>query len=445
MREGIKPPIDIELNIRVIERPLTWRKEPYILSYLLVGREVSPEELVILLRWATVLQLPNPRVITPELIRWSSLFHPRFFMSVYRDSPVSVTPMQWVENSLPNDFQSLSRLWLQSVLFLSGVTLSAAVVQQRYSVGTIESKLDRLWDAGTFAAMGLAPELEPLKLHDQINALAANHSDELARLLQLREIFMQTLKLIAPSIGTREMMRQILPTRYPDRRFEFVEELLPKLSWGLRAVIVYGSSVLSDQFADIDALVIVNDPVAVLKQMAGSKPMWLGKELNLGIYSPDELIMMQYLSGDNLFDYGVCIWGEAEVVRKPIANLLARNFSFGVVRQRQQFGMLTREITAQDTVDSDRQNLYEYFVKIPANVAKGTLSAVGNHLPKEQIHGWLSSIIGFDTLASQKQVMKGNVVSALAASTCATGQVLSALNTQLNVVRASELSDKESE
>ncbi|GJL61249.1 MAG: hypothetical protein NPIRA03_41060 [Nitrospirales bacterium] len=199
--------------------------------------------------------------------------------------------------------------------------------------------------------------------------------------------------------------------------------------------MVYGSSVSSNQFADIDAVVIVDNPKSALLQLAGTSPTWQGKELNLGIYSPSEFLVMQRLSGDNLLDYGVCIWGEVEVVRKPVSELLARNFSFGVVRQRQQFGMLSREVATAEMMGPDRRNLYEYFVKIPANVAKGTFGAVGKRLPKEHVHDWLLSTIGFDTPESQNQVTSGNELGALASSAIATGRALLALNTNLCVVR----------
>ena len=46
------------------------------------------------------------------------------------------------------DAAGLRVFWLQSVVFLAAVTLSAAIVQGRWSRGTIESKFDRLWQAG---------------------------------------------------------------------------------------------------------------------------------------------------------------------------------------------------------------------------------------------------------------------------------------------------------
>ncbi len=433
------PHSDIEAKIHSVVRPQTWREEPYSLSYILVNREINAKELVGFLRWAVDSGLPNPRVITPELIRWSSLFHPRFFKSVHTDCPIVVAPLKWRNDNLSNDFKFLSQLWLQSVLFLSGVTLSAAIIQHRFSSGTIGSKLDRLWDAGSLSISGVAKELNSLKLHDRVSALASDGSDEITQLLAIRETYMEVLECIAPRSGTIEMMRQqSLSVSYSDGRFDFIKGLRKRLGSGLKAVVVYGSSVSSDKFADIDAVVIVEDPISTLLQLAGTSPSWMGKELNLGIYSPSEFLIMQYLSGDNLSEYGVCVWGELEVIHKRIPDLLARNFSFGVVRQRQQFGMLSREVASTENLSLDRKNLYEYFVKIPANVAKGTFGAVGKRFPKERIHDWLLSTIGFNTLESKNLASSGGVVRALASSSLATGRSLLELNKVLGVVKIAD-------
>lgn len=88
-----KAPVGIGL-IRSVERPPTWRKEPYTLSYLFVQRELGADELVDLLEWAAEARMPNPRVITPDIIRWSSLFHPRFYLSVHESAPAAPEPLE---------------------------------------------------------------------------------------------------------------------------------------------------------------------------------------------------------------------------------------------------------------------------------------------------------------------------------------------------------------
>ncbi len=431
-------PPNIKFNIHSVVRPATWRSKPYTLSYILIDREIDSNELISILQWAYYHQMPNPRVITPSIIQWSSLFHPRFFKSVQQSFPLSIPSLTWTNNNISEDFQELSRHWLQSVLFLSGITLSAAIIQNRFSSGTIGSKFDRLWDAGTLATTAVAPELESLKLHLQINALNKDNCDDIEKLLAIRKLFMEALKRIAPTSGLIETIRKE-STYFADGRFEFIHNLREQLGDALQAVIVYGSSVSGNQFADIDAVVIVDDPEAVLLKLAGTSPTWQGKELNLGIYSPSEFLIMQRFSGDNLSNYGICIWGEVDVVRKPLSELMVRNFSFGTIRQRQQFGMLSRAISTKEqaSTEDDKKNLYEYFVKIPANVAKGTFGAIGDQPSKEKIHDWLFSSIGFDTPKMQKQALLGDVVKALASSSLATGKVLSQLNKKFQIVENS--------
>lgn len=432
LSKGLNLPSDLSVEVRIIKHPPTWRDIPFTISYLIVFREVNAREVLELLYWAQSKNLINPRVITPKMAQWSSLLHPRFFASLKKDLP-NIRPLSWKNNSLSSELSELTALWLQSMMFLAGVTLSAAIVQNRFSKGTIGSKLDKLWDAGTLAHKVVIPEVSELNLHQEIRHLLKSTKNNIALLFALRKLFMATLSKIAPKIGEVKLMKPSpIPLKFSDR-FLFVKDLQKTLGNELQAIIVYGSSISSKNFADIDALLIVSDPIKILQKLAGTSPYWQGKELNISVYSQEELLFMQRLSGDNLADYGVCIWGEALVVQKPIANLLARNFSFGAIRQRQQFGMLTCQLETKITNKHERFNLNQYFIKIPANVAKGTLGAVGTMLPKEDIHDWLISTIDFDIDLAQQQSKNGNTIESLASSSIATGNILTVLNEKLQV------------
>jgi hypothetical protein len=155
---------------------------------------------------------------------------------------------------------------------------------------------------------------------------------------------------------------------------------------------------------------------------------------------------MQRLSGDNLADYGVCLWGAAPVMRKSVHQLLIRNFSFGILRQRQQLGMISRAVGVPVPADrDDRRNLYDYFVKIPANVAKGTLGALGERWPKERVQEWMKSEFGFDAISEQLRAKLGNPAEALAHSALATGNVLAALNQRVHLVRTDSTTVREAQ
>jgi hypothetical protein len=428
---------DCGWDVRVVERLPTWRGQPYSLTYLLPEQEVSAPQLVGLHLWALERNLPNPRVIAPSTLLWSSLFNPRFFASVDAQRDDKEPRLFWVRPADSPRFETLPRVWLESTLFLAGVTLSAAVIQSRFSAGTIASKYDRLWEAGVLANEGVAPELQKLDLRETVSALAADAQlTGVDRLLAIRQKYMQAYALIAPSDGAvEEMLACPLPTTYADR-FGFIDDLRKRCGPDLRALIVYGSSVSSKDFADYDLLVVTDHPESLLRRLAGQSPTWHGKEMNLGVYSPEEVLTMQRLSGDNLGSYGVCLWGRAPIVQKPVSGLLVRNFSFGFIRQRQQLGMLSRATSEPVPADGDdRRNLHEYFVKIPANVAKGTLGAMGERWPKEQVHAWMLREFGFDTVAEQRRATTGNPVFALASSVLATGKVLAALNERVNLVK----------
>ena len=427
-------------DVRIVRRVPTWRGQDYRLSYVLLEQEPTVDELVAASKWAQQEGLENPRVIAPSMMRWSSLFNPRFFRAVTGDlrsagKDSSIPQLTWTNTDWGPDRMDLTRFWLESVMFLAGVTLSAAIVQSRHSAGTIGSKYDRLWEAGVLADCGVASELQVLELLPAVRSLAADSEiTEVDRLLMIRGLFMEVLTKLAPSGGTLVNMRAETLTPAKAERFGFLDSLCQECGPKLRALIVYGSSVSSSSFADYDVLVVVEDPKSMLRRFAGTAPVWGGKELNIGVYSPDELLVMQRLSGDNLADYGVCLWGETTVVRKPLGQLVARNFSFGVVRQRQQLGMLSRAAEAAATAGDNLRNLYDYFVKIPANVAKGTFGALGDRLPKEVVLKWLRDEVNFDAALEQQRAVLDPVPS-LAASALATGTVLEVLNNRIKFVR----------
>jgi hypothetical protein len=429
------PLLDGVEAVHVITRPPTWRDEPLTLSYLLLGFEPNGLELADIYRWARSESLANPRVISPRTLVWSEFFNPRFFAAI-RDAG-GVTPgIQRASAVRLPDEPNMTRIWAESVLFLAGVTMSAAIVQSRWSRGTLASKYDRLWQAGCLAKEGVLPELSGLSLAAQVLALVAEKTTDQSRLLAIRALFMQAIGALthAPPEASAKMAADPLP---PDRksRFGFIVELRRLLGDDLAAIVVYGSSVNSENFADYDLLIVSHNPETSLKHMAGLSPTWHGKELNVGVYSPSELWNMQLLSGDNLIDYGLCIVGELEVPVKPIDRLLARNFSFGMIRQRQQLGMIPMALEHPYGCDGDNlRSLYEYFVKIPANVVKGTLGVTNSKPPKELIYKWLADRCGFDTDTAQQRATAGEPADALADAAVATGAALRVLNQDLGLL-----------
>lgn len=415
---------------RVFHEP-GWRGVPFVLNYLLLEADPQAEDLIDIYRWARDNGLENPRAIFPRARTWASLFQPNLAAAIGDRDPglrCADPDLAWL--SAP---RAARRFWLQSIVFLAAVTLSAAIVQARWSRGTLESKLDRLWQAASSPV--LAGEIDAAWLRGEIAAIAHSTAPPIERLLAIRRLFGTLIERLASDVPATRTTVGAGP-RAGDPRFGFAAGLADRFA-DLRGVVVYGSSVSSADFADIDAVVVLDNPEVALRALEGAAPTWQGKELNLGIYSPQELWAYQLLSGDNLGDYGECVFGSVELPVRDRSLLLARNCSFGVVRQRQQLGMLARAGEPADPAD-DRQNLFHYFVKIPANVAKGTFGAAGLRRTKTEVNGWLRRKTGFDAASAQAEVMTGSAELPLARAALATLDALVALNAEFKLVEPNE-------
>lgn len=426
--------------VHTVTRPPTWRPQPLTLTYLLLSGEATGDELVRAYSWALDESLPNPRAIAPSTLAWSEYLNPRFYAAVGRGTnPPLRSPTSDDDSGRRDGVTRLTRLWAESVLFLAGVTMSAAIVQSRWSAGTLASKYDRLWQAGRLAAEGVLPELARLKLERQVSALSASRMSDEDRLLSLRALFQDAIGAL--SLSSRVETTQMSAARGKGSfdvtaRFGFLPALCSLVGGDLTAVIAYGSSVSSATFADYDLIIVSRRPEATLRRMAGLSPAWRGKELNVGVYSEAELWAMQLLSGDNLAGYGLCLFGGVDVPLKPIEHLLLRNLSFAAVRQRQQLGMIPVALEHPRGHNGDNlHNLFGYFVKIPANVVKGTLGATGQRLAKEYVYRWLYDHCGFDTLGAQQRAESGFPGVALADAAVATGRAMYILNREYGVFR----------
>jgi hypothetical protein len=428
---------DMVSSVQSVTHRETWRGEPYVLSYLLLREDPAPGDLLAVYRWAVAEGLANPRAVTPSFLTWSSLFQPTLHAAVSRCAGMSAAPSIRFAGGAPRgcaDQAELRTFWLQSVVFLAAVTLSAAIIQGRWSRGTVESKFDRLWQAATSSA--LPDAIDGFALRADVAQLSSAEIPSIDLLLAIRARFMALVRALSDGV-LAEPVRAVARGAMDDGRFGFAAWLAGWLP-GLTGVVVYGSSVAGADYADIDAVLVVDDADAVLRLLENRRLEWGGKELNVGVYTADELWRMQLLSGDNLADYGVCVHGEVMLPHKSVATLLARNVSFGMVRQRQQLGMLARALADGADALDDRRNLHHYFVKIPSNVAKGTFGAVGRRRTKREVNDWLKATAGFDTELAQRAVLADGPIAPLAASALATMGALRELNAELGIVEAQE-------
>jgi len=407
-------------------------------TYIFLPDDISMQDFSALHQGLSQSLWPNPRVFTPTAFGLSSLFHPLFFASIQRNDACVWTPHPGLRLTLPIS-PSLpvvsAEFWLQSMLFLAGVTLSAAIIQNRWSPGTFESKLARLWQAGSVAARHSIEALQPLNLCDQVQHLAQLNTTPLEKFLSLKHIYAHALSQLVQAIPHTTIRMKPSPlTASQHSRFGFINDLRTQLGDQLLAVLVYGSSINSDSFADYDLMLVVKDSETVLRLLANTSPCHQGKELNIGVYNEQDFWTYQLASGDNLPDYALCLYGEIDVPLKERNDLIARNFSFGFVRMRQLIGMAAYA-ARQSLVAStdDKRNLFQYFIKIPLNVVKGIQGVLDSPMPKERVNEWCIEHIGFDMAYQNTVCQQGKAASAIASAAWATERVLVEYNHKLKV------------
>jgi hypothetical protein len=192
--------LDSSIELHCVEHEESWRAERTRISFLLPSREINGYHTASLLREAHALGLPNPRVILPSIVAWSALLHPRFHGALLRSGSMHATAHR--SFSIPGlgqpSYMELAEVHLESVLFLAGVTLSAAVIQGRWSDGTVGSKLDRLWQAGRLSAGGICAPLDSLNLCATVHQIAdCDDTGQIDRLIDIRRHFMEGIRVLA--------------------------------------------------------------------------------------------------------------------------------------------------------------------------------------------------------------------------------------------------------
>jgi len=375
----------------------SWRGEDVgrTYSFFVTAEEVDRDRFVAACAEAQASGLENTRVFTPAMLDWASIFHPAFFAAMSRHHPRHFRGLRLCVPTSPNLRVVDPSYWLQSMLFLAGVTLSAALIQNRFSPGTLASKLDRLWQAGAVAEGRGMETLNALKLRDRVLDFAQRLDRPEEVLFDLKDCFSEALSAMARSIPVEaEELREVRLSSEMRDRFGFRSDLSAAIGPKMQCMIVYGSSVNSPTFADYDVIVVTPDRNDALRSLRRLAPAYRGVELNISVFEPEEFWNYQTISGDNLSHHGLCICGEAIVPKKSEADLLARNYSFGFIRLRQILGMCATANSA-GVGDDGRLSLYGYFAKIPLNVARGILGAKGISVTKEELLGWASSSLSY--------------------------------------------------
>lgn len=420
----------------IVFMPPGW-KDPFPAPYtfVYVNAELRGGDYISFFRLAHRNAFKNPRVFTPRTLEYASCFHPSFYGALQRNKVIASGNMSMYikglcrlkmnEHTSPElDVVSI-RYWLQSVIFLAGVTLSAAIIQNRWSRGTLESKLNRLWQLAQYKDIPGLEALQELKIEAFVLECAARLATQPQQvLMELKFFYAEVLKILAEGIPSeRKALKEIRLTSAQQERFGFVKELENVFENNLTSIIVYGSATNSAQFADYDLLIVVKNMEQALKKIAGKSPRYNGLELNISLFDEKDFECYQRVSGDNLADHALCLSGSILVPHKSSTDLVARNYSFGFVRFRQLLGMAACYGNIQSATD-DKSNLLNYFIKIPVNVFKGIQGCYGSIDTNEDIKKWARETLGFDVTALQEKARNGFSMDSIASAAWATQEVM---------------------
>jgi hypothetical protein len=400
---------------------------PYTFVY--TTAELTADDYVRFFRQCIRHQVSNARLFSPRTLQYASCFHPLFYRAVKKSRNdvnaefMDMSALRMNEHiSQELNFPSVS-YWMQSVIFLAGVTLSAAIIQNRWSVGTLESKLNRLWQLAQYKNMpGLEP-LQELKIEEFVLKCADQLTSNPKHVLKDMKIFYsKVLKHLTKDIPcVKKELKKAKLSSSQQKRFGFVKELQTMLGKNMQCIIAYGSSTNSIQFADYDLIIVVKNSSLALDNMAGISPEYNGLELNISLFDETDFEYYQLASGDNLANHALCLYGSAMVPHKPATDLITRNYSFGFIRFRQLMGMAAHYGNITST---DKLNLLNYFIKIPMNVFKGIqgcYSAIGTN---EEVKEWAKTTIAFDVDAQQLKAREGYSMDSIANAAWATQEVM---------------------
>ncbi|HJU12432.1 MAG TPA: hypothetical protein VJ728_16230 [Candidatus Binataceae bacterium] len=430
-----------------VAMPATWNtKEPTIFTFVLFYEELNRDELHRFFKLASQLNVPNPRPVSPELVSLASLFHPLLFLafvSARQDESsghgvfgTTLKACRLTRGLSPSGQYGGARYYLQSLLFLAGCTLSAAVIQNRFSFGTIESKLNRLWQACLYARRFKRINLSTSGIEAFVRACGSDIlSDPRQRLIDIKQQYGHTLS----SLGEDLEFDTVAIAREPlygvdKKRFGFIDLLSEQLLGNLQCVLVYGSSVTSVRFADYDVILVVRDSRSALMRLMGSSPRYADKDINLSVYGVDDFFAFQAVSGDNLNHNARCVYGQTCIPIKSQTALAVRNFSFAFIRLRQLLGMAG--FLAQHGRHFARQShhhLYEYFVKIPMHIVKGVNSVWGKPVSKEVINTSIREELDYGIDEQMELIESGRECEAIANAYLTTLAVIGQLNERFNV------------
>jgi len=429
----------------LIVMPPTWKNtDTTQYTFIYTDSELNSRQYVDFFKLCSTKKIANPRLFTPSVLEFASLFHPLFFHAVKyspRKKSEELTDytrqLQQLRLNYPISTGievATTKYYLQSAVFLTGVTLSAAIIQNRWSIGTLESKLNRLWQTGSLVKHTGIKKLADLDILSFVKKEALQiQSKPLHALFDLKLFFSQILKELVNTIPFEEAYiktTKLNPAQ--QKKFGFINILKSILGKNMQAVLLYGSATNSEKFADYDLIIIVKDLKDALENLAGKSPKYNGLEINISVFDEKDFWTYQLASGDNLMDHAICLYGEARIPHKASNDLLARNFSFGFIRFRQLLGMAA-QLNNSPTESDDKRNLLNYFTKIPLNVSKGIQGCYGKVTTNEEIRKWFITKLQFNVDEQIENSKKGKHIEAISTAAWATQEIMKLYDKKLKL------------
>ncbi|MFZ4262458.1 hypothetical protein ACFRAE_10455 [Sphingobacterium sp. HJSM2_6] len=441
------------LGIRRIDLPPSWKKDVHnnFINFMIFQNELEEKDIIEILKYAKQEGITNPRPITRKIFEFASILHPRLYFSAKKEAnnPSTNSELEQFLASIKKGTLSkrykyleqfdLTQEYYNSLLFLAGCTLSAAIIQNRYAEGTIDSKLNRLWQYLHYREkeFGLTNDIEDFK--NQIISIGNDPNDShLNKLKLIKKLFANIFQSISQnplSFNPKEIKASNLSSTEKEK-FGFIADFKSSLRENLVAVFVYGSSVTSKVFNDYDVIIVVKDEDQAFNLLQGTNPTYQGFDINLSVYSQENFQVYQIYSGDNLDNNVICIYGEVEIPVKSKEVLVLRNFSFAIIRLRQLLGMAS--FLSQEGKHfglSGNENIYHYFIKIPMHITKGVRSAYGDPIDKEIINEWTKQQFHYSIDQQMQLCTENRTWEAISNAYIATLKVMDALNEEYHFIK----------
>src|SRR5438552_4286422 len=229
----------------LVTMPPTWKATvPGYYTFVFFDEDLTREELARFFGQALALGLTNPRPVSRSLVEIASLFHPLLHQRTTAEKGSDFASRlgrgKWMDDTTRH--LATPQTYMQSLLFLAGCTLSAAVIQDRFSSGNIESKLARLWQAAQYARRGMLRGVDAGEVEAFV-VQCAGDTDAYRQLIDIKKMYSKVLGIIGGEIRTesKPLDARWLSTNHRERFGGVIDVVHRLLPGEVECIIAYGS------------------------------------------------------------------------------------------------------------------------------------------------------------------------------------------------------------